>query len=109
MNFPDQPVVWREISLITSALRNDSQDKQTQFLRSKNEVIMMYKLPFLEYHILCSNFPQKGHICVIGTLVYVLFLATQACTKDATWTLERLLRTLYNSLKDVDLSLCLGN
>uniref|UniRef100_A0A8D1VY32 Integrator complex subunit 10 n=1 Tax=Sus scrofa TaxID=9823 RepID=A0A8D1VY32_PIG len=38
VNFPDQPVVWREISLITSALRNDSQDKQTQFLRSKNEV-----------------------------------------------------------------------
>uniref|UniRef100_A0A8D1Z2L4 Integrator complex subunit 10 n=1 Tax=Sus scrofa TaxID=9823 RepID=A0A8D1Z2L4_PIG len=33
VNFPDQPVVWREISLITSALRNDSQDKQTQFLR----------------------------------------------------------------------------
>ncbi|KAF3825419.1 hypothetical protein GH733_005401 [Mirounga leonina] len=33
VNFPDQPVVWREISIITSALRNDSQDKQTQFLR----------------------------------------------------------------------------
>ncbi|KAJ6660585.1 hypothetical protein lerEdw1_017582 [Lerista edwardsae] len=34
VNFPDQPVVWREISVITSALRNDSQDKQTQFLRA---------------------------------------------------------------------------
>lgn len=49
MNFPDQPVVWREISIITSALRNDSQDKQTQFLRSKNRMIKVYKLPFLEH------------------------------------------------------------
>uniref|UniRef100_A0A8D0W222 Integrator complex subunit 10 n=1 Tax=Sus scrofa TaxID=9823 RepID=A0A8D0W222_PIG len=39
VNFPDQPVVWREISLITSALRNDSQDKQTQFLRSLFETL----------------------------------------------------------------------
>ncbi|XP_050566569.1 integrator complex subunit 10 isoform X8 [Cygnus atratus] len=36
VNFPDQPAVWREISVITSALRNDSQDKQTQFLRGKD-------------------------------------------------------------------------
>lgn len=35
VNFPEQPVVWREISIITSALRNDSQDTQTQFLRSE--------------------------------------------------------------------------
>ncbi|XP_070109420.1 integrator complex subunit 10 isoform X5 [Equus caballus] len=34
-----QPVVWREISIITSALRNDSQDKQTQFLRSLFETL----------------------------------------------------------------------
>ncbi|MBZ3874280.1 Integrator complex subunit 10 [Sciurus carolinensis] len=39
MSFPDQPVVWREISIITSALRNDSQDKQTQFLRSLFETL----------------------------------------------------------------------
>ncbi|XP_073758702.1 integrator complex subunit 10 isoform X6 [Callorhinus ursinus] len=39
VNFPDQPVVWREISIITSALRNDSQDKQTQFLRSLFETL----------------------------------------------------------------------
>ncbi|KAM8785518.1 integrator complex subunit 10 isoform 2-T2 [Rhynchonycteris naso] len=39
VNFPDQPVVWREISIITSALRNDSQDKQTQFLRSVFETL----------------------------------------------------------------------
>ncbi|XP_029410504.1 integrator complex subunit 10 isoform X5 [Nannospalax galili] len=39
VNFPDQPVVWREISLITAALRNDSQDKQTQFLRSLFETL----------------------------------------------------------------------
>lgn len=35
VNFPDQPAVWREISVITAALRNDSQDKQTQFLRGE--------------------------------------------------------------------------
>lgn len=28
--------MWREISVITAALRNDSQDKQTQFLRGKD-------------------------------------------------------------------------
>ncbi|XP_062987663.1 integrator complex subunit 10 isoform X1 [Elgaria multicarinata webbii] len=39
VNFPDQPVVWREISVITSALRNDSQDKQTQFLRGLFETL----------------------------------------------------------------------
>ncbi|XP_027782698.1 integrator complex subunit 10 isoform X1 [Ictidomys tridecemlineatus] len=39
VSFPDQPVVWREISIITSALRNDSQDKQTQFLRSLFETL----------------------------------------------------------------------
>ncbi|XP_047406794.1 integrator complex subunit 10 isoform X5 [Sciurus carolinensis] len=39
MSFPDQPVIWREISIITSALRNDSQDKQTQFLRSLFETL----------------------------------------------------------------------
>ncbi|XP_040827233.1 integrator complex subunit 10 isoform X2 [Ochotona curzoniae] len=39
VNFPDQPVVWREINIITSALRNDSQDKQTQFLRSLFETL----------------------------------------------------------------------
>ncbi|XP_067413045.1 integrator complex subunit 10 isoform X5 [Emydura macquarii macquarii] len=39
VNFPDQPVVWREINVITSALRNDSQDKQTQFLRGLFETL----------------------------------------------------------------------
>nr|XP_020039178.1 integrator complex subunit 10 isoform X7 [Castor canadensis] len=39
VNFPDQPEVWREISIITSALRNDSQDKQTQFFRSLFETL----------------------------------------------------------------------
>nr|XP_034990962.1 integrator complex subunit 10 [Zootoca vivipara] len=39
VNFPDQPVVWREISVITAALRNDSQDKQTQFLRGLFETL----------------------------------------------------------------------
>ncbi|XP_044303184.1 integrator complex subunit 10 isoform X1 [Varanus komodoensis] len=39
VNFPDQPVVWREISVITSALRNDLQDKQTQFLRGLFETL----------------------------------------------------------------------
>ncbi|XP_067153452.1 integrator complex subunit 10 isoform X7 [Apteryx mantelli] len=34
-----QPAVWREISVITSALRNDSQDKQTQFLRGLFETL----------------------------------------------------------------------
>ncbi|XP_067849764.1 integrator complex subunit 10 isoform X2 [Heptranchias perlo] len=39
VNFPDQPMVWREISVITAALRNDSQDKQTQFLRGLFETL----------------------------------------------------------------------
>ncbi|XP_074849962.1 integrator complex subunit 10 isoform X5 [Carettochelys insculpta] len=39
VNFPDQPMVWREINVITSALRNDSQDKQTQFLRGLFETL----------------------------------------------------------------------
>ncbi|XP_061447023.1 integrator complex subunit 10 isoform X2 [Rhineura floridana] len=39
VNFPDQPVVWREISVITAALRNESQDKQTQFLRGLFETL----------------------------------------------------------------------
>lgn len=33
INFPDQPIVWREIGVITAALRSDSQDKHAQFLR----------------------------------------------------------------------------
>ncbi|XP_069834268.1 integrator complex subunit 10 isoform X2 [Dendropsophus ebraccatus] len=39
VNFSDQPVVWREISVITAALRNDLQDKQTQFLRGLFEAL----------------------------------------------------------------------
>ncbi|XP_078067115.1 integrator complex subunit 10 isoform X2 [Mustelus asterias] len=39
VNFPDQPMVWREISVITAALRNDVQDKQTQFLRGLFETL----------------------------------------------------------------------
>lgn len=35
LNFPDQPIVWREISVITAALRSDSQDKHAQFLRGE--------------------------------------------------------------------------
>ncbi|XP_004545465.3 integrator complex subunit 10 isoform X1 [Maylandia zebra] len=39
INFPDQPIVWREISVITAALRSDSQDKQAQFLRGLFETL----------------------------------------------------------------------
>ncbi|XP_034037399.1 integrator complex subunit 10 isoform X2 [Thalassophryne amazonica] len=39
LNFPDQPVVWREIGVITAALRSDSQDKHTQFLRGLFETL----------------------------------------------------------------------
>ncbi|XP_069781376.1 integrator complex subunit 10 isoform X7 [Narcine bancroftii] len=39
VNFPDQPMVWREINVITAALRNDVQDKQTQFLRGLFETL----------------------------------------------------------------------
>ncbi|XP_014342362.1 integrator complex subunit 10 isoform X1 [Latimeria chalumnae] len=39
VNFPDQPAVWREIGVITAALRNDNQDKQTQFLRGLFETL----------------------------------------------------------------------
>lgn len=35
INFPEQPTVWREISVITAALRSDSQDKHAQFLRGE--------------------------------------------------------------------------
>ncbi|XP_057707083.1 integrator complex subunit 10 isoform X1 [Corythoichthys intestinalis] len=39
LNFPDQPVVWREISVITAALRSDAQDKHSQFLRGLFETL----------------------------------------------------------------------
>ncbi|KAM7000049.1 integrator complex subunit 10 isoform 2-T2 [Tautogolabrus adspersus] len=39
LNFPDQPIVWREISVITAALRSDSQDKHAQFLRGLFETL----------------------------------------------------------------------
>lgn len=39
INFPDQPIVWREISVITGALRSDSQDKHAQFLRGLFETL----------------------------------------------------------------------
>ncbi|KAL6117678.1 ints10 [Pungitius sinensis] len=39
INFPDQPVVWREIGVITAALRSDSQDKHAQFLRGLFETL----------------------------------------------------------------------
>ncbi|XP_061581206.1 integrator complex subunit 10 isoform X2 [Cololabis saira] len=39
MNFPEQPIVWREISVITAALRSDSQDKHAQFLRGLFETL----------------------------------------------------------------------
>ncbi|XP_047209786.1 integrator complex subunit 10 isoform X1 [Girardinichthys multiradiatus] len=39
INFPDQPIVWREISVITAALRSDSQDKHAQFLRALFETL----------------------------------------------------------------------
>ncbi|XP_061901974.1 integrator complex subunit 10 isoform X3 [Entelurus aequoreus] len=39
LNFPDQPIVWREISVITAALRSDSQDKHSQFLRGLFETL----------------------------------------------------------------------
>ncbi|XP_066497646.1 integrator complex subunit 10 isoform X2 [Hoplias malabaricus] len=39
INFPDQPVVWREITVITAALRSDSQDKHAQFLKGVFETL----------------------------------------------------------------------
>lgn len=39
INFPEQPIVWREISVITAALRSDSQDKHAQFLRALFETL----------------------------------------------------------------------
>ncbi|GAA6235829.1 integrator complex subunit 10 isoform X1 [Lates japonicus] len=39
INFPEQPTVWREISVITAALRSDSQDKHAQFLRGLFETL----------------------------------------------------------------------
>ncbi|KAM8910088.1 integrator complex subunit 10 isoform 2-T2 [Spinachia spinachia] len=39
INFPDQPIVWREISVITAALRSDSQEKHAQFLRGLFETL----------------------------------------------------------------------
>ncbi|XP_030224286.1 integrator complex subunit 10 isoform X1 [Gadus morhua] len=39
INFPDQPVVWREISVITAALRSDCQDKHALFLRGLFETL----------------------------------------------------------------------
>ncbi|XP_026137075.1 integrator complex subunit 10 isoform X1 [Carassius auratus] len=39
VNFPEQPVVWREIAVITAALRNDSQDKHAQFLKGVFETL----------------------------------------------------------------------
>ncbi|XP_017565232.1 integrator complex subunit 10 isoform X2 [Pygocentrus nattereri] len=39
INFPDQPVVWREITVITAALRNDNQDKHAQFLKGVFETL----------------------------------------------------------------------
>ncbi|XP_038152479.1 integrator complex subunit 10 isoform X2 [Cyprinodon tularosa] len=39
INFPDQPIVWREIAVITAALRSDSQEKHAQFLRALFETL----------------------------------------------------------------------
>lgn len=39
VNFPDQPVVWREIAVITAALRSDSLDKHGQFLKGVFETL----------------------------------------------------------------------
>uniref|UniRef100_A0A674P301 Integrator complex subunit 10 n=1 Tax=Takifugu rubripes TaxID=31033 RepID=A0A674P301_TAKRU len=39
INFPDQPIIWREISIITAALRSDCQDKHAQFLRALFETL----------------------------------------------------------------------
>ncbi|KAJ8281328.1 hypothetical protein GJAV_G00066250 [Gymnothorax javanicus] len=39
VNFPEQPAVWREISVITAALRSDCQDKHPQFLRGLFETL----------------------------------------------------------------------
>ncbi|XP_067375534.1 integrator complex subunit 10 isoform X1 [Channa argus] len=38
-NFSEQPIVWREISVITAALRSDSQEKHAQFLRGLFETL----------------------------------------------------------------------
>ncbi|XP_056145625.1 integrator complex subunit 10 [Lampris incognitus] len=39
INFPDQPIVWREINVITAALRSDCQDKHALFLRGLFETL----------------------------------------------------------------------
>ncbi|CAL1613266.1 unnamed protein product [Knipowitschia caucasica] len=39
INFPEQPIVWREISVITAALRSDCQDKHSLFLRGLFETL----------------------------------------------------------------------
>ncbi|XP_036372599.1 integrator complex subunit 10 isoform X1 [Megalops cyprinoides] len=39
VNFPEQPAVWREITVITAALRSDCQDKHAQFLRGLFETL----------------------------------------------------------------------
>ncbi|KAF5893338.1 integrator complex subunit 10 isoform X2, partial [Clarias magur] len=68
INFPEQPVVWREISLITAALRNDSQDKHAQFLKGPVQCQMLLKateqcfntLEKAEMHLLLlKRFPES--------------------------------------------------
>ncbi|XP_061102240.1 integrator complex subunit 10 isoform X2 [Conger conger] len=39
VNFPEQPAVWREITVITAALRSDCQDKHALFLRGLFETL----------------------------------------------------------------------
>lgn len=46
INFPDQPIVWREIGVITAALRSDSQDKHAQFLRGKSSISVHHEICF---------------------------------------------------------------
>ncbi|KAA0709839.1 Integrator complex subunit 10 [Triplophysa tibetana] len=41
INFPEQPVVWREIAVITAALRNDSLDKHAQFLKGEGHTLRL--------------------------------------------------------------------
>uniref|UniRef100_A0A8D3D9H8 Integrator complex subunit 10 n=1 Tax=Scophthalmus maximus TaxID=52904 RepID=A0A8D3D9H8_SCOMX len=41
INFPDQPTVWREISVITAALRGDSQDKHIFITGISNDLRLL--------------------------------------------------------------------
>lgn len=64
INFPDQPIVWREISIITAALRSDSQDKHAQFLRGERSLIYYYTLQHPFCHGVFKNLNNVFFWCI---------------------------------------------